>query len=119
MVEKHFTDDNAREGPDHPFSMTPSTWEIMVKRTRELERSLGLPEKTVADNEQETVVLQRRCIRTARALKTGTILKRADLTVLRPAPRDGISPYELEKVIGKRLCVDTEEGEHLKWADLA
>ena len=23
VIEKHFTDDNRREGPDHPFSMTP------------------------------------------------------------------------------------------------
>ena len=23
VVEKHFTDDNSREGPDHSFAMTP------------------------------------------------------------------------------------------------
>ena len=26
VVEKHFTDDTSRIGPDHPFSMTPQTW---------------------------------------------------------------------------------------------
>ena len=25
-IEKHFTDDNYRNGPDHPFSMNPKTW---------------------------------------------------------------------------------------------
>src|SRR5258708_7102042 len=43
VVEKHFTDDDRREGPDHPFSMTPKSWREMVDRTRELEYALGTP----------------------------------------------------------------------------
>ena len=27
-VEKHFTDDNSRVGPDHSFAMNPVTWKI-------------------------------------------------------------------------------------------
>ena len=37
VVEKHFTDDNERIGPDHKFSMNPQSWLEMVERTRELE----------------------------------------------------------------------------------
>ncbi|HHH82063.1 MAG TPA: N-acetylneuraminate synthase, partial [Chloroflexi bacterium] len=40
-IEKHFTDDNDREGPDHKFAMNPDSWAEMVARTRELERALG------------------------------------------------------------------------------
>ena len=69
VVEKHFTDDNSRDGPDHPFAMNPVTWREMVERTRELERALGSPEKFVAGNEMETVVIQRRCLRAARDIK--------------------------------------------------
>ena len=58
MVEKHFTDDNDRKGPDHPFSMNPKTWKEMVDRTRLLEASLGEAIKKVEDNEKETIVLQ-------------------------------------------------------------
>ncbi len=36
IVEKHFTDDTTRSGPDHSFSMTPVNWREMVLRTREL-----------------------------------------------------------------------------------
>ena len=36
VIEKHFTDDNNREGPDHRFAMDPDTWRDMVDRTREL-----------------------------------------------------------------------------------
>ena len=63
VIEKHFTDDNSREGPDHPFSMTPASWREMVDRTRELEYALGSTKKFVAENERETVVVQRRCLR--------------------------------------------------------
>lgn len=68
VIEKHFTDDNARIGPDHPFSMTPQSWRDMVDRTRELERALGNPDKQVGENELETVIVQRRCVRAGRDL---------------------------------------------------
>ena len=41
VIEKHFTDDNNRVGPDHKFAMNPNTWKEMVLRTRELENALG------------------------------------------------------------------------------
>ena len=40
-VEKHFTDDNSRDGPDHKFSLNPTTWRQMVIGTRKLEKSMG------------------------------------------------------------------------------
>ena len=45
VIEKHFTDDNTREGPDHLFSLNPKAWRDMVNATRELENSLGVEEK--------------------------------------------------------------------------
>ncbi len=35
MIEKHFTDDQHREGPDHPFSMDPDRWADMVQANHE------------------------------------------------------------------------------------
>ena len=59
IIEKHFTDDCTREGPDHKFSMNPACWQEMVERTRELEYALGNGIKRVEENERETVVVQR------------------------------------------------------------
>ena len=119
VIEKHFTDDNGREGPDHPFSMTPSSWREMVDRTRELERALGSSQKFVAENEQQTVVVQRRCLRAASDLKAGTILQESMLEALRPAPADAVMPYDLPRVIGRKLSRDLPQGEHLRWSALA
>ncbi|MBI4306872.1 MAG: N-acetylneuraminate synthase family protein [Chloroflexi bacterium] len=115
IVEKHFTDDTSRAGPDHVFSMTPKTWRDMVDRARELESALGDGDKRVAGNEQDTVVVQRRCLRAARNLKAGTSLTRELIEVLRPAPKDAIFPYDLNRVLGTRLGVDVSSGEHLRW----
>jgi N-acetylneuraminate synthase len=116
IVEKHFTDDNSREGPDHPFSMTPASWVEMVDRTRELEYSLGGAVKQVAENEKQTVVVQRRCLRAARDLPAGTVLDRGMIDVLRPAPCHTIKPYDLPKVLGARLAVSVPAGEALTWS---
>lgn len=118
IVEKHFTDDTSREGPDHHFSMTPETWHEMVERTRELERALGTSEKRVEENEKETVVIQRRCLRASRNLAAGTRLCRCHIDVLRPAPMDAIFPFEIEKVIGRRTRSSMQRGEPFMWMGL-
>jgi N-acetylneuraminate synthase len=118
VIEKHFTDDIERVGPDHKFSMDPDTWRDMVERTRELESALGSGNKVVAGNEVETVVLQRRCLRASRDLKVGEVLNRSMIDVLRPAPIGTILPYEVEAVIGTRLLVDVPAGEALRWTML-
>lgn len=118
VVEKHFTDDTGRDGPDHPFSMTPASWREMVDRTRELEDALGDANKRVVANEQETVVVQRRCVRASQELKAGTVLSREMLDVLRPAPRDAIFPYDIDQVLRMRLRVDLAVGEYLRWGML-
>jgi N-acetylneuraminate synthase len=115
VIEKHFTDDDKREGPDHAFSMNPSSWREMVDRTRELEAALGSPRKFVAGNEAQTVVLQRRCLRAAADLKAGTVLKEDMVEALRPAPTDAVMPFDLPKVLGKRISRDLRQGEHLRW----
>jgi len=118
VIEKHFTDDNTRVGPDHPFSMTPQTWADMVTRTRELECALGSTDKAVAENEKQTVIVQRRCLRTARPIQAGEIFTRAMIDVLRPATPGAILPYEIDAVIGTKAAIDLPAGRELRWTDL-
>jgi sialic acid synthase SpsE len=119
VIEKHFTDSTEREGPDHPFSMTPATWREMVDRTRELEAALGDGVKKIEKNERATVTVQRRCVRAARSLREGTMLNEEDLTMLRPCPEDGIAPFESPKLLGRTLLRSVTAGDHLRWEDVA
>lgn len=118
VIEKHFTDDTSRAGPDHVFSMDPIQWREMVDRTRELESALGSPVKRVEENERETVIIQRRSICAARALSAGTRLAREDLALLRPCPADAVEPSQLDRVVGATLARSLEPGEHVRWKDL-
>jgi len=118
VVEKHFTDDNSREGPDHGFSMNPKTWREMIDRSRELEASLGDGLKKVEENEQETVVLQRRCLRLTRDAAAGAVLTVDMLEALRPAPRGSVPPYGLPNVVGRTLKTARTYGSALNWADV-
>jgi N-acetylneuraminate synthase len=119
VIEKHFTDDTGRTGPDHAFSMNPDSWRDMVDRSRELESALGGEDKSVADNERESIIVQRRCLRASRDLKKDTLLTRDMIDVLRPAPSDAIPPHEIESVLGMRLVADMPAGEALKRGCLA
>jgi sialic acid synthase SpsE len=117
MIEKHFTDDIKKIGPDHAFSMDPVTWREMVDRTRELQASLGTGVKRVEDNEIDTVVLQRRSLRARAAFKNGHLILANDFVPLRPCPKDALQPFEIEKAIGKSLRRDISEGDYLRVCD--
>jgi sialic acid synthase SpsE len=118
VIERHFTDSNEREGPDHKFAMNPQKWAYMVEETRLLERSLGSPDKFVAANELETSVIQRRCLRAARDIKAGERLTREMIDVLRPASPGAIKPDQISAVIGRRAVSDMPLGKELRWTDL-
>lgn len=115
VIEKHFTDNNLRVGPDHGFAMNPLSWKEMVNRTRELELSMGDGMKRIEKNEIKTIIIQRRSIRATQNIKAGEIIKKETLEPLRPILKDGIPPYEIDKLINKKLRKPLKKGEHISW----
>jgi sialic acid synthase SpsE len=118
VIERHFTDSNDREGPDHKFAMNPQNWAKMVEETRLLERSLGSADKVIAGNELQTAIIQRRCLRAARDIQAGEVFTRDMIDVLRPATPGAIKPHEIPDVIGTRAIHAMPAGKDLRWTDL-
>jgi N-acetylneuraminate synthase len=118
VIERHFTDSNDREGPDHKFAMNPENWAKMVEETRLLERALGSADKFIAANEVDTAIVQRRCLRAAREIRAGEVFTREMIDVLRPAAPGAIKPCDIEAVIGARALTDLPMGRELRWVDL-
>jgi len=119
VIEKHFTDDNAREGPDHGFAMNPRTWREMVDAVHQLEAALGDGVKRIEANEHETIVVQRRALRLVRELPAGHRITPADLEALRPCPEGAVDPRRLDSVVGRSLKAAKAAGDALRWTDLA
>lgn len=115
VIEKHFTDDQNKSGPDHIFSMTPKTWKEMVLRSRELEMALGDGNKIIESNEADTTIIQRRCLRASSSLPAGKVITREDISVLRPATAGSIGAEYLDSLIGKKLSKAIEVNEIFTW----
>ncbi len=117
IVEKHFTDNCGREGPDHVFSLDPKMWKEMVDRSRELEYAFGDGVKRIEENEKQTAVVQRRCMRYNKDIKAGAMISADDMEALRPVADGSLLPYEKERAVGKKLARDMARGEAVKASD--
>lgn len=112
VIEKHFTDDNSKEGPDHKFAMNPKTWREMVENGNDLYAALGDGVKRTEPNEKDASIVQRRSISAKSDLSAGTVLTEENIQYLRPKPADGFAPYEKELVLGQTLASDVKAGQH-------
>lgn len=118
VIERHFTDSNDREGPDHKFALNPQNWAHMVEEVRILERALGSSQKFVAENEKDTYIVQRHCLRVARDVKGGEVFTEDMLEVLRPATPGALMAWDIPQVIGKKAATDLPYGKDLRLSDL-
>ena len=84
VIEKHFTLNKADKGPDHPHSMNPAEFKLMVDYVREIERAMGSTRKEVVEEEGETVYVQRRCLYAKKNIAKGHVMTADDIDVLRP-----------------------------------
>ena len=119
VIEKHFTDDNNRAGPDHGFALQPNDWREMVDESNLLLRALGSTTKEIQDNELESRIVQQRSIRIIRDIKAGEKIDvDNDIEFLRPCPDDAIRPYEAKIVNNMTITSDMKKGDYLTWKNL-
>ena len=111
VIEKHFTDDNNREGPDHKFAMNPESWRQMVDIGNEIFYSLGDGYKRIEENEIDSLLVQQRSIRAKHNLRKGQILTESDLEYLRPCPTDSLKPFQAKNILGNKLITDIQLGD--------
>ena len=118
VIEKHFTDNNDREGPDHKFALNPKTWREMVDLGNEVFETLGDGIKKVEENEENAFIVQRRSIVLRHDLNAGETISKQDLDFLRPCPKKSFHPFEIDLIIGKKLTKSKSAGESILKDDL-
>ncbi len=98
IVEKHFTIDKAKEGPDHKASLEPEELRAMVIAIRNVEKALGDGIKIPSGSEKPNIVVARKSILASQKIKKGDTLTEENIIVKRPG--NGISPMKWDEVIG-------------------
>ena len=119
VIEKHFTDDPTRHGPDHQFALSPTDWKAMVQATRQLEMALGDGIKRVEKNEEDSRIVQRRALRFTRDMAQGETIVEASIEALRPCPVHALTPADSLMVIGRALAFSVKKGDALYAEHLA
>ena len=112
VIEKHITLDKNLEGPDHKASMEPDEFNIYVKNIRETEKILGNKKRNLSKNESDVKKTMQKSIFLNKDKKKNDIINKHDLVIMRPAT--SIKPYNLEKIIGKRIKLNKKAFKILK-----
>lgn len=111
VVEKHFTLDRNMAGPDHRASLEPDEFSDLVRKIRQIERSLGDGIKRIMPSELKNKAVMQKSLVAVKAIKAGETITPDSLTCKRPGT--GLSPAFYDQVVGKKADRDIEENEIL------
>lgn len=117
IIEKHFTLDRTLSGPDHIASLEPTELKLMIHAIRNVEAAIsGSGMKYPSNSEEKNKLVARKSLHASRDLISGDVLTDDDIIALRPGT--GISPMEIDFVIGKTLLNDIAMGQQIQFKDL-
>ena len=95
------------------MSSTPTELKTMIKQIRIIEKSIGISRKVITPSEKNSRLRMRYSISAAKNIPSNTIITRSILTILRPG--DGISPSDIDLLIGLKIKKNIKKGQTLKW----
>ncbi len=116
ILERHFTDNKYRKGPDIICSMDPIELKQLIEGSREIFKMRG-GKKEAAKEEQVTIDFAFATVVTTKNLKAGDVLSRDNIWVKRPGTGE-IKAEHFETLLGKIVVKDINEDEHLSWGDI-
>lgn len=117
LIEKHFTLDRSKIGMDNQMAIEPDEMSQMVKNCHNVQVAMGDKKRVVHTDEIEQRTKMRRSIVTVCDLSAGSVLTREDLYTKRPGT--GISPDQIDRIIGMKVVRDIEGDTVINEADLA
>ena len=117
VIEKHFSDTKGVKGNDHFHSLNKNDL-INFRSNIDIYNSINknLKKREVLNCEKISRKNARRSIVTARRIKKGEILTKESLIMKRPGT--GISPTQIDKIIGKIAKKNLQDDYAIKFSDL-
>ena len=118
LIEKHFTLDRNMVGPDHLASLTTDELKQMVTSIRNIELAIsGNGVKEASESEKKNIDISRKSIHLRNDLSSGHKIELHDLIMKRPG--NGISPMQVDKMIGKKILSDLKKDHKLNLKDIS
>ena len=116
MIEKHFTLSRNLEGIDQKASIEPNELRDLIRNIREAIDSIGSSMKSMSNEEENTSHALRRSIVASKDLSKYKIIKKNDLTLMRPG--NGLDSSNLSLLVGKKLNKQKKKFDQLKLTDV-
>jgi sialic acid synthase SpsE len=116
ILERHFTDDRYRQGPDIICSMDPAELKFLIDRSREIHTALHNPKVRTAP-EEDVYRFARGSVVAERDLPAGHVLSEADIWARRPGSGE-ISVEYFDQIVGRSLRVAMKRNQQMRWSDL-
>lgn len=107
VIEKHFTLNRSWKGTDHKFSLEPEGLRKMIRDLRRVDISLGEEKRIIYDFEKEARKKMGKGVYSSKPLSAGVRISFDDICLKTPA--NGVPPYMIPNIIGRRLKVDMDE----------
>jgi sialic acid synthase SpsE len=117
VLEKHFTYRKENQAfHDHAISADSEDMSRLVKMVRQAEAYMGCKKTLHGNSEEKTRLHMRRSIGAAVNVPAGKPVQIEWLTYLRPSW--GLSPDQIDKVVGKRLIRGVQAGDLIRLEDI-
>ena len=116
IIEKHFTDDHNRKGPDISCSMNIDQCKELIKASEILFKERGGKKNTIKE-EKVTSNFAFATVVTLKEIKKGEKLNLKNIWVKRPGTGE-IEASKFTKILGKRATRDINKDTHLKIRDI-
>lgn len=117
MLEKHFTLNRAMKGTDHAFSLESPGLSKLVRDLHRARIAMGDGVKRRYDTETKPLLKMGKKLVAARDLPAGHVLTAADIAI--KSPGDGLPPYHLDAVIGRKLAAPLSADAGIALSNLA
>ncbi len=113
VIEKHFTVNRAWKGTDQCFSLEKTGLEKLVRDLKRTRVALGDGTKRMLECESKPMHKMRKKIVVTRDLPAGHVLCPDDICF--KCPGDGLSPYEINDVLGRKLSKSLQMDEKVEY----
>ena len=113
VIEKHFTLDRTRTGPDHRASLEPAELKMLVSGIRQVEKAMQPGRKLPGARETGNRSIARKALVAARDIQIGERFTEENITTKRAGA--GLSPIHFWDILGKKAPRTYRKDEKILW----